>query len=386
MHEKVAALIPAAGYSHRMGAFKPLLELGGKTIIERAVASFAAAGVDDIRVVAGHDRGSLIPVLERLGTRIIVNDHYHEGMFSSVLAALETMAPDIDAFFLLPADIPLVRPWTIKYLVENASLHENKILIPTFMGRRGHPPLIPSLFIDRIKNWKGDRGLKGALSQFADETVPIKTGDENVLFDVDEPADYDLLKEKWARYHVPSRNECEALLRDVFQVEDRICRHCRAVAALAEGLARDLNRAGYNLDIDAVVAAGLLHDMVRGRKRHDREAARLLADMGYPGVAEMIGSHMNIAFSPEDVVGGAEVLYLADKCVKEEEPLSLAQRLQDEIKKRGHDPAVREAIETRLHRAMIIRDRIESITGRKIPGGILHSHLTQVHGLKNNNS
>jgi CTP:molybdopterin cytidylyltransferase MocA len=36
-NEKIAALIPVAGLSGRMGEFKPLLQLGGKTLIENSV-------------------------------------------------------------------------------------------------------------------------------------------------------------------------------------------------------------------------------------------------------------------------------------------------------------------------------------------------------------
>ena len=127
MHEKnFTAIILAAGYSRRMGQCKPLLKLSEQTMLEVVVATFIKAGISDIRVVVGHDMELLTPILEKLGTRIIINDHYNDGMFSSVLVALDSMESNVEAFFLLPVDIPLVRPWTIKYLIENASIHEKK--------------------------------------------------------------------------------------------------------------------------------------------------------------------------------------------------------------------------------------------------------------------
>jgi len=42
---KIAALVLAAGYSSRMGAFKPLLPLGETTVIEKTVSSFLAEGI-----------------------------------------------------------------------------------------------------------------------------------------------------------------------------------------------------------------------------------------------------------------------------------------------------------------------------------------------------
>lgn len=349
-----------------MGQFKPLLKLGEQTIIELVVATFIKAGINDIRVVVGHDRALLTPILEKLETRIIINDHYNDGMFSSVLVALDRLDSNVEAFFLLPADIPLVRPWTIKYLIENSSIHRKKILFPSFMGRRGHPPLIPSIFINKIKEWRGCQGLKGALTQFKDEIVLVKVADENILFDVDVPADFDALKAKLSRHHVPSRSECEALLCDVFRVEDRIYKHSRAVAALAEMLLNDLNKAGKCLDEELILAASLLHDVARGEPEHDLKASRILMNMGYPDVADMIGSHMNIVFSASKPVGGAEVVYVADKFIREDEFISLEQRFHDEIQKRGDDLEIRRAIENRFQNAMMIRDCIESIIGKRI--------------------
>jgi hypothetical protein len=234
------------------------------------------------------------------------------------------------------------------------------------MGRRGHPPLIPSIFLDKIREWRGCQGLKGALTQFKDEIVLVKVADENILFDVDAPADYGALKARFARYHVPSRSECETLLCDVFRVEDRIYKHSRAVAALAKRLSSDLNKAGKHLDEEVIVAASLLHDVAKGEPEHDRKASRILMDMGYPEVADIVGTHMNIVFSTSKSVDGAEVVYVADKFIREHKFISLEQRFRDEIKKRGHDLEIRRRIENRFQNAIMIRNCIESIIGREI--------------------
>ena len=54
MAGRVAAIILAAGFSGRMVEFKPLLSLGGITVMERCVTLFREAGIDDVRVVTGH--------------------------------------------------------------------------------------------------------------------------------------------------------------------------------------------------------------------------------------------------------------------------------------------------------------------------------------------
>ena len=52
--KKVSAIILAAGFSRRMGALKPILKLGDKTILERAIRLFRDLGIEDVIVVVGH--------------------------------------------------------------------------------------------------------------------------------------------------------------------------------------------------------------------------------------------------------------------------------------------------------------------------------------------
>src|SRR6185295_5702673 len=51
----VAAIILAAGRSQRMGAFKPLLPFGPKTVIETCIENMRSGGVETVVVVVGQD-------------------------------------------------------------------------------------------------------------------------------------------------------------------------------------------------------------------------------------------------------------------------------------------------------------------------------------------
>ena len=60
---KISAIILAAGFSSRIKDFKPLLFLGGITLLERGILLFQTTGVRDIRVVVGHRAAELLPCL-----------------------------------------------------------------------------------------------------------------------------------------------------------------------------------------------------------------------------------------------------------------------------------------------------------------------------------
>jgi CTP:molybdopterin cytidylyltransferase MocA len=191
--DKIVALIPAAGFSGRMGCFKPLLPLGKSTLIEESVERFRRAGIEDVRVVTGHMAEEMAPILAKLGISNIFNPDYKKGMLSSVLAGLKTFEPEIDAFFLLPADIPMVSPITIETLAGFYRSSGAGIVYPRFEGVRGHPPLISKdLTTDLTGEYDG--GLRAFLRRYQDKAVDLDVMDQGVLMDCDTPEDYRSLK------------------------------------------------------------------------------------------------------------------------------------------------------------------------------------------------
>lgn len=194
MRGDIAAVILAAGYSSRMGAFKPLLSFGATTVLERSIALFRTAGITDIRVVVGHRADELLPLLSHLQIQPLFNARYQEGMFSSVVAAVESFKGENGAFFLLPVDFPLVRRQTVETLLCAYQSGAGGILYPTCNGRRGHPPLLALSYREVILSWQGDGGLSALLRQYQGDAASIETGDEGIILDMDTPADYERLR------------------------------------------------------------------------------------------------------------------------------------------------------------------------------------------------
>ena len=190
--QRFAAIILAAGYSSRMGSFKPLLSLGKGTIIEGVIALFRASGIDDIRVVAGHNKEALLPVLKHQAVTPVENPDFHQGMFSSVQAGVSGLSPETDAFFIMPGDIPLVQPATIQCLMARYEETPNCIIRPVYEGKKGHPPLIPYSLAETILNYRGNGGLREILKQRQSLASDIEVPDPNILVDMDRTEDFSL--------------------------------------------------------------------------------------------------------------------------------------------------------------------------------------------------
>ncbi len=207
--KRIAALVLAAGASSRMGSLKPLLRIGGSRLVELAVIGFLRAGFPDVRVVVGYKAREIAPILDRLGVRHIFNPSHEEGMFSSVLAGVRSLDTDTEAFFVLPADVPLVRPETIAELhrayresaagTADASIASPRIVYPRFRGRRGHPPLIPTNYVaeDLPANFPG--GLRALLRAREQDALDVDVEDEAVLMDCDTQEDFLMLRDYYSR-------------------------------------------------------------------------------------------------------------------------------------------------------------------------------------------
>ena len=186
----LAAVVLAAGFSRRMGSFKPLLPFGASTVIERVIATIREAGVEAIRVVVGWNADTLIPVLDRCAVPWVRNERFADGMYASVQTGVRSLPADVAAFFLVPGDMPLVRVSTLVRLIAEWDARPGGILYPCHQGHRGHPPLIASLHVPEILRDTPPGGLRELLGRHAAEARHIEVADPGILADLDTPEDY----------------------------------------------------------------------------------------------------------------------------------------------------------------------------------------------------
>jgi molybdenum cofactor cytidylyltransferase len=185
----IAAIVLAAGYSTRMKDFKPLLPLCDDTVIGRLVSTFLSCGIDTL-VVAGYRGNDLRAALKDKNVTVVDNPAYASGMFSSVQAGVRALKQDYSAFFVMPVDIPLVRPSTIRLLEKAAVSNPGKAIYPVFNGKRGHPPLVPIAVADKILKQNTGGNLKDILESGVILSCEVPVDDKYILMDLDTPEDY----------------------------------------------------------------------------------------------------------------------------------------------------------------------------------------------------
>ena len=169
------------------------------------------------------------------------NAKFAEGMFTSVQAGVASLPAGIEGFLLLPVDVPLIRASTVRRVLDKAAATRAPIVHPTFRGERGHPPFIGRALFGEILESDGEGGLRAILARHEREAASVAVFDRGCLQDMDCPEDYRRLVAALAHHHVPDAEECEAML-EAAAAPGPVRRHCRAVAALATRIARQLNK------------------------------------------------------------------------------------------------------------------------------------------------
>ncbi|EHQ88361.1 DVU_1551 family NTP transferase [Desulfosporosinus youngiae] len=356
--DSLAAIILAAGYSFRMKQFKPLLELGGSTVLEQAVHSFLDRGIKDIRVVVGHRANELYPVLERLGVKAIYNANFPDGMFSSVCAGAKSLAPEVSGFFLLPVDNPLVSKRTIETLQSSFFSTKFGIIYPSHQGERGHPPLISRRYVEEALVWKKPGGMRAFLEEYEHDALDVEVFDPGILLDMDTLRDYHKMLNYCGDTQVPSEEECYAIIKRA-DTPVKVVNHSKQVAQLSCAIGRCLIRSGYPMNIDLIKAAALLHDLAKGKSNHALVGAGMLAN--YPEVAEIVADHMDIRLNSDQSITEKEVVYLADKLIIEDQIISLQNRFMGPLEQYKHDQEAFRRIRQRLSNAESVLARIEQL-------------------------
>lgn len=150
----------SGGAQHKLAA-----PLGGKPVLERTLDAVRASGLP------WH-----------------LEDAGHPGMGDSIAAAVRA-TDDAAGWLVLPADLPLVRPDTLRRVAE--ALAGAAAVQPQHEGRRGHPVAFGAGARDALLALTGERGAAPVLQALRarGEVRDLVVDDIGTVTDIDTPAD-----------------------------------------------------------------------------------------------------------------------------------------------------------------------------------------------------
>ena len=114
----IASLVLAAGASERMGRPKALLSVAGRPAVEVVAGALASAGCGPIVVVVGRHAEEIRSGADLSAYDVLDHAGWADGRTSSIQAGLAAVPKDAGAVVLALVDMPLVRPETVRAVVD----------------------------------------------------------------------------------------------------------------------------------------------------------------------------------------------------------------------------------------------------------------------------
>jgi molybdenum cofactor cytidylyltransferase len=189
---RFAAIVLAAGKSKRMGTNKLLLEVKGRTVLDRLLDALDESIVDDIYVVLGHRTEELEQIVQTHRAQQVINPDYKEGMTSSFRAGLSEVSAD--ATFLILADQLGLEPDLIESMaLRMESDPEMMIVSPVHEDKRGHPVLFRRPLFPEILEMGREENLKDLVDRH-DDAHKFVEGDLWCTLDMDTPDEFERVK------------------------------------------------------------------------------------------------------------------------------------------------------------------------------------------------
>ncbi|WP_017732649.1 nucleotidyltransferase family protein [Nafulsella turpanensis] len=194
-------IILAAGASTRLGEPKQCLAFGGKTLLQKALQAAGESCKNTVVVLGAHAK-SILPIIEKEAVHVVHNEHWQEGMASSIrkgLEALLRLAPQTTEVIVMLCDQPFADTSLLNRLIAEKNRTGKGIIASAYEDTAGVPVLFDKKFFPELLSLRGREGAKKLLSRHPEAltTIPFPLG----AIDIDTAADYQALLHQRERHH-----------------------------------------------------------------------------------------------------------------------------------------------------------------------------------------
>ncbi|MBP9853848.1 MAG: nucleotidyltransferase family protein [Candidatus Omnitrophica bacterium] len=187
----LSCLLLAAGESQRFGSPKALAKINHVTIIEQLQQRFIDAHIDELIIVLGAHAQKIEPfILKHNRIRIVYNKDYIFGQTSSFLTGFKEINKSSQGVMLLPVDYPFITLDTINKLKSEFHRRPEKIIIPVYKEKKGHPPIFSIRFKEQFLNLNYLQGINSIFKKLPDEIILFPVDDPGVIQTFNTPEEF----------------------------------------------------------------------------------------------------------------------------------------------------------------------------------------------------
>jgi len=201
----IALTILSAGESRRMGQPKALLPFPEnfpsahsqcvktpKTFLEHLIEVTRHPRANILRVVVGAHAEEIRAQAKLGADELVVNEEWRRGQLSSLQAAIRSLPEGTtEGMLVCLVDHPLISAPLVSLLVETFERDKNKIVIPTYRGKRGHPVIFPrALYAELLgmrENASENIGARAVVRAHATDVDEVPVSEEGVIINLNDP-------------------------------------------------------------------------------------------------------------------------------------------------------------------------------------------------------
>ncbi len=188
-------IILAAGSSSRLGKPKQLLFYQNKSLIEHITVEAVKADLYPIVIVTGANAEQVSLALNKKDEEIVYNEHWQQGMASSIVAGISKMLlldDNVEAALIAVCDQPFVTAELLQALINKKAETGKGIVACTYADTAGTPVLFDRKYFIDLQQLKGEEGAKKLLKLYEADLVTVSFPQGSI--DIDTEADYKALK------------------------------------------------------------------------------------------------------------------------------------------------------------------------------------------------
>jgi len=178
-----------------MGQPKALLPCppAGRTFVTQIIHVLREGGIDTIAVIGRVNDPDLRREVASAGLPVcyVENPSPELGQLSSILVGVAfAEARQSAGILVLPVDMPLIRPETVRTALGAFAAGDEPVLRATYQGRHGHPVIFGAAVFPALRNADPEVGARAVLHQDPSRVRNLEVDDPGVLRDFDWPTDY----------------------------------------------------------------------------------------------------------------------------------------------------------------------------------------------------
>lgn len=177
----IGAIIIAAGIGESRKYTDPLQMLGGLSSLQRLILTFKEANISPIVVVSEEKEVSAIQKhIMKMGAICLGGKNGENDKLEFAKYGIQFLNNICRRIFITPVNIPLFSSHTVMELMKSKEL----VISPSYGKKSGHPLLIDKQLYSSILQYKGENGIRGALSVIPIERSFLELEDEGILLDL----------------------------------------------------------------------------------------------------------------------------------------------------------------------------------------------------------